>query len=82
MSPRATREGVSRDGSPLKPPVAYGWYKNINDEGMKARVAYLRSLKPQPFGGQGAAASAIRIERRGSVFIAGFVPVRWGRRGA
>ena len=52
---RATREGLSRDGSPLKPPMAYGWYKNINDEDMKALVAYLRSLKSQPFGGQGAA---------------------------
>ena len=52
---RATREGVRKDGSPLRPPMAYGWYKNINDEDMTALVAYLRSLKPRPFGGQGAA---------------------------
>ena len=48
---RAIREGESRDGSPLKPPMAFGWYKNINDEDMAALVAYLRSLKPLPFGG-------------------------------
>ena len=29
---RAIREGKSRDGSPLKPPMAFGWYKNINDD--------------------------------------------------
>ena len=49
---RAIREGVRKDGSPLKPPMAYGWYKNINDADMQALVAYLRSLKPLPLGGQ------------------------------
>jgi mono/diheme cytochrome c family protein len=48
---RAIREGKSRDGSPLKPPMAFGWYKNINDQDMAAIVAYLRSLKPLPLGG-------------------------------
>jgi mono/diheme cytochrome c family protein len=48
---RAIREGVSRDGSPLKPPMAYGWYRNIGDDDMGALVAYLRSLKPLPLGG-------------------------------
>jgi mono/diheme cytochrome c family protein len=48
---RAIRDGVRKDGSQLKPPMAYGWYKNINDGDMKALVAYLRSLKPLPFGG-------------------------------
>jgi mono/diheme cytochrome c family protein len=47
---RAIREGVRKDGSPLKPPMAYGWYKNINDADMKALVAYLKTLKPQPMG--------------------------------
>ena len=47
----AIREGKSRDGSPLKPPMAFGWYKNINDQDMAAIVAYLRSLKPLPLGG-------------------------------
>ena len=53
---KAIREGIRPDGSVIGPPMAYGWYKNINDLDMKALVAYLRSLKPQPFGGQGAAA--------------------------
>ena len=48
---RAIREGVRRDGSQLKPPMAYGWYKNINESDMKALIAYLRSLKPLPHGG-------------------------------
>jgi len=45
---RAIREAKSRDGSPLKPPMAYDWYRNINDDDMKALIAYLRSLKPLP----------------------------------
>jgi cytochrome c553/mono/diheme cytochrome c family protein len=53
---RAIREGKHRDGSPLKPPMAYDWYRNINDDDMKAMIAYLRSLKPLPLGGQAAAA--------------------------
>ena len=48
---RSIREGVSKDGSPLKPPMAFGWYKNINEADMKAMIAYLRSIKPQAFGG-------------------------------
>jgi mono/diheme cytochrome c family protein len=48
---RAIREGVRKDGTPLKPPMAYGWYKNINDADMKALIAYLRALKPLPLGG-------------------------------
>jgi mono/diheme cytochrome c family protein len=53
---RAIREGVRKDGSTLKPPMAFGWYKNINDADMQALVAYLRSLKPLPLGGQAVAA--------------------------
>jgi len=49
---RAIREGVRKDGSAMKPPMAYGWYKNVNDEDMKALIAYLRSLKPLPFAGK------------------------------
>ena len=52
---RAIREGKSRDGSPLKPPMAFDWYKNIGDQDMAAIVAYVRSLKPLPFGGAPAA---------------------------
>jgi hypothetical protein len=40
---------VRRDGSPLKPPMGFDFY--IDDVEMAALVAYLRSLKPQPFGG-------------------------------
>lgn len=52
---RAIREGKSRDGSALKPPMAFDWYKNITAEDMKALIAYPRSLKPLPLGGQPAA---------------------------
>jgi mono/diheme cytochrome c family protein len=48
---RAIREGVRKDGTPLKPPMAYGWYKNISEQDMKPLLAYLRSLKPLPLGG-------------------------------
>ena len=50
---RAIQEGVRKDGSPLKPPMAYAWYKNISADDMKALTAYLRSLKPLPLGGSG-----------------------------
>jgi hypothetical protein len=49
---RAIREGVSRDGSKLKPPMAFAFYRNIGDEDMKALIAFLRSMKPVPFGGK------------------------------
>jgi cytochrome c553 len=48
---RAIREGKSRDGTPLKPPMAYDWYRNLGDDDMKPLIAYLRSLKPLPLGG-------------------------------
>ena len=47
---RAIREGVRKDGTPLKPPMAYAWYKNIRDTDMKPLIAYLRSLRPLPMG--------------------------------
>jgi mono/diheme cytochrome c family protein len=53
---RAIREGVRKDGAQLNPPMAYGWYKNISEGDMKALIAYLRSLKPLPIGGQAAPA--------------------------
>jgi mono/diheme cytochrome c family protein len=52
---RAIREGKSRDGSALRPPMAFDWYRNISDDDMKALIAYLRSLPPQPSGRQPAA---------------------------
>jgi mono/diheme cytochrome c family protein len=48
---KAIREGVSRDGSPLKPPMGYGFYKTMSAADMQAIIAYLRSLKPLPLGG-------------------------------
>jgi mono/diheme cytochrome c family protein len=48
---KAVREGVDRNGKPYKPPMAFGFYKNISDSDMAALVAYLRSLKPQSTGG-------------------------------
>ena len=53
---RAIRTGRSRDGSALRPPMAFDWYRNISDEDMRPLVAYLRSLKPIPLGGQAPAA--------------------------
>jgi cytochrome c553 len=49
---RAIREGVSKDGSKLKPPMGFGFYKNIADDDMAALIAYLRSLKAQAFAGK------------------------------
>ncbi|HSV46324.1 MAG TPA: c-type cytochrome [Ramlibacter sp.] len=43
---KAVREGVDREGKPYKPPMAFGFYRNISDADMAALVAYLRSLKP------------------------------------
>lgn len=53
---RAIREGKRRDGSPLKPPMAFDWYRNIDEQDMAALIAYLRSLKPLPLGGRAEAA--------------------------
>lgn len=46
---KAIREGVDQNGQPYKPPMAFGFYKNINNADMSALIAYLRSLKPQAF---------------------------------
>ncbi len=48
---RAIRDGVRRDGTPLKPPMGYGFYKTMSEADMAALIAYLRSLKAVPFGG-------------------------------
>ena len=49
---KAIRTGTDRDGKPYKPPMGFGFYKNINDADMQALVAYLRSLKPQAWAGK------------------------------
>jgi cytochrome c553 len=43
---KAITSGVRPDGVRLKPPMAYGYYKNIAAEDLDAIVAYLRTLKP------------------------------------
>jgi hypothetical protein len=43
---KAITEGVRPDGVCLKPPMAYGYYKNIAPDDLDAIVAYLRTLKP------------------------------------
>ena len=49
---RAIQHGQSRDGSRLKPPMGYDWYAKVNSADMRSVVAYLKSLKPVPIGGQ------------------------------
>ena len=49
---RAVRTGVAKDGSHLKPPMAFANYAKVNAEDMRAILAYLKTLKPLPFGGQ------------------------------
>ncbi|MDF1790966.1 MAG: c-type cytochrome [Thalassobaculaceae bacterium] len=41
---RAVREGISKDGRKLMPPMGYGYYANMTDTDMTAIIAYLRSL--------------------------------------
>ena len=43
---KAITTGTRPDGVRLKPPMAYGYYKNISAEDLNAIVAYLRTLKP------------------------------------
>jgi mono/diheme cytochrome c family protein len=49
---RAVQTGVGRDGTHYKPPMAFDWYRNVSQADMRSIVAYLRSLKPLPFGGE------------------------------
>ncbi|MBV8838902.1 MAG: cytochrome c, partial [Alphaproteobacteria bacterium] len=41
---RAITEGVSRDGSRLKPPMGFEFYKNLAADDLDAIVAYLRTV--------------------------------------
>ncbi|MBL8701678.1 MAG: c-type cytochrome [Alphaproteobacteria bacterium] len=49
---RAIRTGTSRDGSALKPPMAFDYYARIDEADMSAIVAFLRTLPPKPLGGK------------------------------
>lgn len=44
---RAITDGVSRDGSRLKPPMGYEFYKNMTGDDLDAIVAYLRTVPPK-----------------------------------
>ena len=44
---RAITDGVSRDGSRLKPPMGFEFYKNMTDDDLDAIVAYLRTVPPK-----------------------------------
>src|SRR4051794_26878526 len=41
---RAITKGVTKDGSPLKPPMGFGFYANMTDADLDAVVAYLRTV--------------------------------------
>jgi mono/diheme cytochrome c family protein len=41
---RAITEGKRKDGSPLKPPMGFGFYKNMTVADLDALVAYLRTV--------------------------------------
>ena len=43
---RAITQGISADGSPLRPPMGFSYYARISDADLAALIAYLRSLKP------------------------------------
>ena len=43
---RAITQGVGRDGRPLKPPMAYGYYAAIRPADLADIVAYLRTVPP------------------------------------
>jgi mono/diheme cytochrome c family protein len=43
---RAITQGISRDGRPLKPPMAVAWYAKMNDDDLNALVAWLRTVPP------------------------------------
>lgn len=43
---RAIRSGIRIDGSRLAPPMAFAYYRNIDDRDLDALIAFMRSLKP------------------------------------
>ena len=45
---RAITHGIARDGRPLKPPMAYGYYAELKSSDLPDIVAYLRSVPPRP----------------------------------
>ncbi|MBX9645939.1 MAG: c-type cytochrome [Xanthobacteraceae bacterium] len=45
---RAVTHGVARDGRPLKPPMAYGYYAGLKNSDQADIVAYLRTVPALP----------------------------------
>ena len=45
---RAVTQGVGRDGRPLKPPMAYGYYAGLKSSDLADIVAYLRTVPALP----------------------------------
>ena len=45
---RAITHAVARDGRPLKPPMAYGYYASLKDADLADIIAYLRTVPPRP----------------------------------
>jgi hypothetical protein len=41
---RAITKGLRKDGSPLKPPMGFGFYANLAEPDLDALVAYLRTV--------------------------------------
>jgi mono/diheme cytochrome c family protein len=44
---RAITQGISKDGSKLKPPMGYGYYAKMTDADVDAIVAWLRTVPPK-----------------------------------
>lgn len=44
-------QGVRPDGSPMLPPMPYGYFAKMTDDDLKAIILYLRSLRPLPDAG-------------------------------
>jgi hypothetical protein len=43
---RPITQGISRDGSALKPPMGFAWYARMSGADLDAIVAYLRTVPP------------------------------------
>ena len=44
---RAITDGIRRDGTRLKPPMGFEFYKNMTEDDLDAVVAYLRTVPPK-----------------------------------
>jgi mono/diheme cytochrome c family protein len=43
----AIRQGKDRNGQPLRPPMAFDFYRNVSADDMNALIGYLRTLPPK-----------------------------------